>query len=85
MKQPISSEPTVKPRPRVARGAKACRQPVLRAVDGAAVIAEQQAADRRDRDDGADKAHIRPLPGLLPSFILSHGRPFVGALSWLYC
>ena len=66
MKQPISSDATVKPRPLVGdqlpgTRLNAWRQPVLRAVHGAAVVAEQKAADRRDGDDRADEPHVRAL------------------------
>src|SRR5439155_2651426 len=36
-------------------------QSVLRAVDGAAVISEQKAADRGDGDNRADESHVRAL------------------------
>ena len=65
MKQPISSEATVKPSPLLGDSCldevERLGQAVLRAVHGAAVIAEQEAADRRDGDDRADEAHVRAL------------------------
>ena len=60
MKQPMRSEPTVKPRPASAQ-AESLPQALLRAVDGSAVVAEQKPADRRHCDDGADIAHVGPL------------------------
>ena len=43
-------------------------QSVLRAVHRAAVIAEQETADRGDRDDRADKAHVRAFGGVWTPF-----------------
>ena len=80
MKQPISSEPTVKPRP-PSPSAKACPQAVLGSVYRAAVIAEQKTADRRDRDDGADEAHIGPCRARFRHNFLPKVPRFVGALS----
>ena len=83
MKQPISSEPTVKPSPASPRS-KAVLQALLGAVHGAAVIAEQKAADRRHRDDGADKpifaraglasVMILPLPRAGCLFVSGNSR-----------
>ncbi len=66
MKQPISSEATVKPRPLLGdqlpwHQVERLGEAVLRAVHGAAVVTEQEAADRRHGDDRADEAHVRTL------------------------
>ena len=76
MKQPISSDATVKPRPFLGEKLPATRlnagsQAVLGAVHGAAVIAEQEPADRRHSDDRADKSHVRALRTCYPWCTLS--------------